>query len=118
MEVSWKVEGAVPRGGNECFGPNHQRFESTKQAVDIYTAATSYCQPRGPYTLAGYSYGAMLVFDVAKRLGAGGDQVDFLGSFNLPPHIKHRIRTAGLETMSAAPESLPGPCGSGRFGYA
>lgn len=75
------------------FAPNHQRFESIKQAVDAYTAAIRRCQPRGPYALAGYSYGTMLAFEVAKRLGDGGDQVGFLGSFNLPPHIKQRIRT-------------------------
>jgi hypothetical protein len=40
----------------------------------------------------GYSYGAMLAFETAKRLEANKDQVQFLGSFNLPPHIKSRMR--------------------------
>lgn len=75
------------------FEPNHQRFESIQQAVDVYTAAVRRRQPRGPYAIAGYSYGTMLAFEVAKRLGAGGEEVGFLGSFNLPPHIKQRIRT-------------------------
>ncbi|KAH7384626.1 acyl-protein synthetase [Pyrenochaeta sp. MPI-SDFR-AT-0127] len=75
------------------FERNQQRFESVKQAVDIYTAAIRRHQPRGPYALAGYSYGTMLAFETAKRLEAGGDEVRFLGSFNLPPHIKQRIRT-------------------------
>jgi thioesterase domain-containing protein len=51
----------------------------------------------GPYALAGYSYGAMLAFEIAKRLdatrcGAATGAVQFLGSFNLPPHIKSRMR--------------------------
>lgn len=74
------------------FEPNQQHFASIEQAVDTYTAAIRRRQPRGPYALAGYSYGAMLAFEVAKRLGGrGGDEVRFLGSLNLPPHIKGRV---------------------------
>lgn len=72
------------------FEPNHHRFDSIKQTIDIYTTAIRRRQPHGPYALAGYSYGTMLAFETAKRLGS--DEVSFLGSFNLPPHIKHRMR--------------------------
>ncbi|PYH47131.1 non-ribosomal peptide synthetase [Aspergillus saccharolyticus JOP 1030-1] len=49
-------------------------------------------QPQGPYAIAGYSYGAMLAFEISKRLEHNGDTVAFLGSFNLPPHIRSRMR--------------------------
>jgi acyl-CoA synthetase (AMP-forming)/AMP-acid ligase II/thioesterase domain-containing protein len=75
------------------FEPPYQRFEDIKQTVDIYTGAIRRRQPHGPYALAGYSYGTMLAFEISKRLNATGDQVGFLGSLNLPPHIKQRIRT-------------------------
>ncbi|KAI1521766.1 Thioesterase domain of type I polyketide synthase or non-ribosomal peptide synthetase [Pyrenophora tritici-repentis] len=75
------------------FESPYQRFESINQTVDIYTAAIRRCQPRGPYALAGYSYGTMLAFEISKRLNADGNKVGFLGSLNLPPHIKQRIRT-------------------------
>ncbi|EPE28207.1 Acetyl-CoA synthetase-like protein [Glarea lozoyensis ATCC 20868] len=75
------------------FEPNNPGFDSIEQTVDVYTAAIRRRQPHGPYALAGYSYGAMLAFETAKRLRASGDEVRFLGSFNLPPHIKQRIRT-------------------------
>ncbi|KAI5920331.1 acetyl-CoA synthetase-like protein [Camillea tinctor] len=74
------------------FEPNQPCFDSIQQTVDTYTAAIRRRQPRGPYALAGYSYGTMLAFETAKRLEAGGEEVRFLGSFNLPPHIKQRIR--------------------------
>ncbi|KAI1807229.1 acetyl-CoA synthetase-like protein [Daldinia bambusicola] len=74
------------------FESDHQCFHSIKQAIGVYTAAIRRRQPHGPYALAGYSYGTMLAFEAAKRLGADGEEVRFLGSFNLPPHIKHRIR--------------------------
>ncbi|KAK7917916.1 hypothetical protein PG985_009790 [Apiospora marii] len=78
------------------FEPHQPPFASIEQAVDLYAAAIRRRQPRGPYALAGYSYGGMLAFETAKRLQGGDDdetdtQVSFLGVFNLPPHIKNRI---------------------------
>lgn len=70
------------------------RFGSVDEAVSTYVSAVRRRQPRGPYALGGYSYGAMLAFEMAKRLGAedGPGAVRFLASFNLPPHIKLRMR--------------------------
>ncbi|RYP50582.1 hypothetical protein DL768_003927 [Monosporascus sp. mg162] len=74
------------------FEYGQQRFGSITEAVDVYTTAIRRRQPRGPYALAGYSYGTMLAFETAKRLRSGCEEIRFLGSFNLPPHIKSRIR--------------------------
>jgi thioesterase domain-containing protein len=38
--------------------------------------------------MAGYFYGDMVAFEIAKKTEADGDEVKFLGSFDLPPHIK------------------------------
>ncbi|KAI0407027.1 hypothetical protein F4802DRAFT_555394 [Xylaria palmicola] len=67
-------------------------FTSIEEAVNIYVEALQTRQPQGPYALAGYSYGTMLAFEMAKKLQATGASVKFLGSFNLPPHIKMRMR--------------------------
>lgn len=76
------------------FDDGQAHIRSIADAVDIYVAAIRRKQPRSPSALACYSYGAMLAFEVAKKLqlltGPGG--VRFLGSFNLPPHIKFRMR--------------------------
>jgi acyl-CoA synthetase (AMP-forming)/AMP-acid ligase II/thioesterase domain-containing protein len=78
------------------FEPGQVGFASIGEAVDTYVAAIRQQQPQGPYALAGYSYGAMLAFEVAKKLnardGGGKGTVRFFGSFNLPPHIKPRMR--------------------------
>lgn len=76
------------------FEPGQERFDSITEAVETYVEAVQKYQPRGPYALAGYSYGTMLAFEMAKKLdsGQGGNSVQFLGSFNLPPHIKTRMR--------------------------
>ncbi|TLD30937.1 hypothetical protein PspLS_01949 [Pyricularia sp. CBS 133598] len=74
------------------FDQGQQPFGSIVEARDTYLAAIRQRQPRGPYALAGYSYGTMLAFEVSKALEAAGETVAFLGSFNLPPHIKQRMQ--------------------------
>ena len=74
------------------FNPGETYFQDIAEAVDIYHTAIKRRQPTGPYALAGYSYGSMLAFETAKVLESNGDTVRFLASFNLPPHIRDRMR--------------------------
>lgn len=76
------------------FNPDETFFKDIDEAVDTYFAAIKSTQPTGPYILAGYSYGAMLAFETAKRLNeaGSGQEVQFLASLNLPPHIKFRMQ--------------------------
>ncbi|MFB6689800.1 AMP-binding protein [Streptomyces virginiae] len=73
------------------FNPGEKPFESFEEMTRTYVDAIRSRQPHGPYAIAGYSFGAAVAFEVAKRLEADGERVDFLGSFNLPPHIKYRM---------------------------
>ncbi|TLS47363.1 alpha/beta fold hydrolase [Streptomyces montanus] len=73
------------------FNPGETPFESMAEMVDTYVQAIRAKQPHGPYALAGYSYGGAVAFEMAKVLQAQGERVDFVGSFNLPPHIKYRM---------------------------
>ena len=75
-------------------GFNHGEiyFASIEETVSTYHTAIKTQQPHGPYAIAGYSYGSMLAFEVSKVLESNGDEVRFLGAFNLPPHIKFRMR--------------------------
>ena len=66
-------------------------FDDIPQIVETYCKHMRQTQPKGPYAIAGYSFGAMLAFEISKRLEGQGEQVKFLGSFNLPPHIKTRM---------------------------
>lgn len=82
------------------FNPGEKPFDGLIEVVSTYYQALKKQQPNGPYAIAGYSYGSMLAFEISKMLEANGDTVQFLASFNLPPHIKIRMRmldwTAGL----------------------
>ncbi|MFI1333628.1 AMP-binding protein [Streptomyces sp. NPDC020845] len=75
------------RGFNEGERP----FASFEEMVTTYVEAIRATQPHGPYAVAGYSYGGAVAFEIAKELEAQGERVDFVGSFNLPPHIKSRM---------------------------
>jgi acyl-CoA synthetase (AMP-forming)/AMP-acid ligase II/thioesterase domain-containing protein/acyl carrier protein len=76
------------RGFNEGEKP----FATFDQMVDCYADAIQRQQPHGPYAVAGYSYGGAVAFEIAKELEARGERVDFVGSLNLPPHIKYRMQ--------------------------
>jgi amino acid adenylation domain-containing protein len=59
------------------------RYES-ENAITIEDLASSYREairnhcPRGPYSLAGVSFGGLLAFEVARQLRAAGDEVALL----------------------------------------
>lgn len=82
------------------FSPGEKPFKGLSDVVNTYYTALKQQQPHGPYAIAGYSYGSMLAFEISKLLESEGEEVRFLGSFNLPPHIKERMRmldwSAGL----------------------
>ncbi|MFN7731049.1 MAG: amino acid adenylation domain-containing protein [Pirellula sp.] len=42
-------------------------------------------QPHGPYRLAGFSYGGMLAFEVARQLSRSGEKVDYLAILDTGP---------------------------------
>ncbi|KAF4773662.1 AMP-dependent synthetase/ligase [Colletotrichum scovillei] len=70
-------------------------FASLDALLDYYLKHLKAVQGEGPYAIAGYSFGSMIAFELCKRLEAGGDEVLYCGCWNLPPHIKHRMRQLG-----------------------
>lgn len=73
------------------FGDKEDYFGSFDEMVRCYVDAIRAQQPHGPYAVAGYSYGGAVAFSIAKALEQQGEQVDFVGIFNLPPHIRARM---------------------------
>ncbi|KAG1842374.1 atromentin synthetase [Suillus subalutaceus] len=86
------------------FEPGHPFFTSMDEMVSCYAAAVKKTQATGPYAIAGYSYGGVVAFEVAKRLEAMGDEVKFVGLINIPPHIADRMHeidwTGGMLNLS------------------
>ena len=62
--------------------------ESMEQAVSRYIRAIKNVQPKGPYTLLGFSYGSTLAYEVAKQLHLQGDAISELYLLDgFPPHL-------------------------------
>ena len=74
------------------FNSGESFFRDITEITTVYYKAIKEKQPVGPYALAGYSYGSMIAFEIAKVFEKNGNEVRFLGCFNLPPHIKFRMR--------------------------
>ncbi|KAK6609684.1 nonribosomal peptide synthetase [Botrytis cinerea] len=73
------------------FNPGEEMHKSVDDMTDTYLNAIRKKQPEGPYVLVGYSFGAMIAFEIAKKIEASGGKVGFIGTLNLPPHIKFRM---------------------------
>jgi thioesterase domain-containing protein len=69
------------------FNEGEKCFTSFDEMIETYTDAIRWHQPHGPYAIAGYSYGAPVAFEIAKRLEAQGEHVAFVGSIDMPPQL-------------------------------
>nr|BAW27730.1 hypothetical non-ribosomal peptide synthetase [Micromonospora sp. SpD080624G1-02] len=69
------VRGIEAVGYNTDDPPLSAIEEMAERYVDEIRAAT----PGGPYRLAGWSFGGNVAFEMASRLEAAGERVDFLG---------------------------------------
>jgi acyl-CoA synthetase (AMP-forming)/AMP-acid ligase II/thioesterase domain-containing protein/acyl carrier protein len=80
------------------FNDGEKCFTTLDELVSTYVDAIRRRQPNGPYAVAGYSYGGVIAFEIAKVLEAEGERVAFVASFNLPPYMKYRLKEgAGVE---------------------
>jgi len=90
---------------------------SLAEVVRQYLTAVEKVQPRGPYYLAGYSFGGVLAFELARELMARGHAVNLIGlldarrpAFHYPFSWKHLMRKAvrffqgGIRSFRDLPE--------------
>jgi acyl-CoA synthetase (AMP-forming)/AMP-acid ligase II/thioesterase domain-containing protein len=82
------------------FNEGEKCFATLNELVSAYVDAIRMRQPHGPYAVAGYSYGGVVAFEIAKVLEAQGERVAFVASFNLPPYIKYRPK--GFDSAEGA----------------
>jgi len=63
--------------------PYHTRVE---EIAHYYVNELQQIQPKGPYFLAGYSFGGLIAFEVAQQLVYSGEVVGFLGLLDSMEH--------------------------------
>ncbi|PAJ74752.1 hypothetical protein CJF42_08705 [Pseudoalteromonas sp. NBT06-2] len=90
----YRVIGLQTRGVMEHY--YHDTVE--KMAYD-HIAYIKNHQPKGPYLLVGYSYGAYTAFEIAKQFEERGEKIEFLGLLDVyAPNLTHNAPS--LPTVS------------------
>jgi acetoacetyl-CoA synthetase len=75
MASDVSVYGIRARGLNK--GEEPQR--SVEEMAETYVRVIRDLQPEGPYRVAGHSFGALLAFEIARRLDLEGQEIGWLG---------------------------------------
>jgi acetoacetyl-CoA synthetase len=76
--------------GIEAFGLDGSAdpFESVSKMAQFHVRSIRGIQPSGPYLLAGFSFGGLVAFEMAKILSREGETVAFLGLLDSFPHTR------------------------------
>ncbi len=80
-----------------------QRVTIEETAAEYLEAVRS-LQPTGPYLLAGWSFGAIVAFEMARQLNRAGDEVALLAILDQP--VSPGDETAEVDTASVIAEIL------------
>jgi thioesterase domain-containing protein/acyl carrier protein len=88
---------------------------SVEAMADRYIEEIRTVQPAGPYRLAGYSFGCLVAYEMARRLAEGGDGVDFVGLVAPPtaptlPGRIWRVARGALGARTAEPRTIKEIC--------
>ncbi|MEO7530672.1 MAG: alpha/beta fold hydrolase, partial [Sediminibacterium sp.] len=78
LDAEQPVFGLQPRGLDGIEEPD----ESMEEIAAYYIADILKHNPQGPYFLAGYSFGGIVAFEMAKQLRAAGHDVKMLAMFD------------------------------------
>jgi acetoacetyl-CoA synthetase len=76
------ISGLQPKGLSGSDEP-HERIE---EIAEYFLAAILKAQPEGPYSLVGFSFGGIVMFEVAQQLARRGKAISFLGLLDAYPH--------------------------------
>jgi acyl-CoA synthetase (AMP-forming)/AMP-acid ligase II/thioesterase domain-containing protein/acyl carrier protein len=80
------------------FTHGEDYFKTIPEMVEAYVDAIRRHQPYGPYAIAGYSFGAPIAFEIAKRLESLGERVGFIGCIEETPYLAEpSLKLEGVE---------------------
>ncbi len=96
LEAGHPVYGLQAKGLDGVSAP----FCRIEEKAQAYLDAIRRLQPKGPYFLIGYSLGGLVMFEIARRLSANGDQVGVLAMVDSYPHPS-RLRPAQRTLLAA-----------------
>lgn len=68
------------------------KAKTLERYVSVHVAAIRAVQPRGPYRIAGYSFGGLVAVEIARQLRESGEEIEML--FLLDPSEPRRTENA------------------------
>jgi len=89
MKSDVPVFGIRARGLN----PGEATLGSVEEMARSYVELIREQQPRGPYRLAGHSFGGLLAFEIARQLAEQDEEIDWLGVIDA--ELDDRAHTPG-----------------------
>jgi acetoacetyl-CoA synthetase len=85
IETDNAVYGIEARG----LDGNAEPFDSIEDMARFYLGEIRRIQPRGPYLLAGFSFGGLVALEMAQALRREGETVEFLALLDSFPHTRY-----------------------------
>lgn len=79
------------------FEPGDTPHERIEDMACEYLAAVRGLQPNGPYWLAGYSFGGLVAYEMARRLTDAGEEIALLALFDTTVPERHWPPAAWIE---------------------
>jgi thioesterase domain-containing protein/acyl carrier protein len=89
LDPEQAVYGLQARGLNGIDDP----FDNMEKIASHYISEILDQNPDGPYNLAGYSFGGVVAFEMAKQLKAMGKTINMLGIFDTAVDISPKPKT-------------------------
>jgi amino acid adenylation domain-containing protein len=63
-------------------------------------------QPAGPYNVAGYCFGGVVAYEVARQLSDAGESIAFVGLIDaVPPRVRSRAELENAQALTRAPRT-------------
>jgi amino acid adenylation domain-containing protein len=81
------------------LGPEEEPLRRIEEMAERYVGELRRAQPRGPYLLAGWSFGGLAAFEMAQQLRAVGEEVALLAVLDTGPGLPQT--EVGRDTGSA-----------------
>ncbi|HEV7441887.1 MAG TPA: acetoacetate--CoA ligase, partial [Steroidobacteraceae bacterium] len=81
------------------FGLGDVPHDSVEAMAREYLAKVREVQPRGPYLLAGYSFGGLVAYEMARMLAQLGERVDLLALLDTTIHERYWSASVWVEFL-------------------
>jgi acetoacetyl-CoA synthetase len=85
IQSSHPIFGLQPRGLDGVDEP----LDSIEDISRYFLSAIMKVQPHGPYNLVGFSFGGVVIFEVAQQLIQRNETISFLGLLDAYPHPRY-----------------------------